>query len=326
MRRLAGDRRWPLAAIAAAIALLGGSIGAGQLDGTLRRDLRRRPRPGRRPAGEDRRRPGGDDRERRRSRPTSRPGSRRTVDSRFMPFHQDATCTIRPEGLIAENYVECDPGTRQQPAAAAPRADSRRPSRSRTRPSRSACSTCSTSSTCPTRERLTVILNELGIATAGRGPGLQRHPAPRQPDAGAGATGDRDPRPPAARSSAAIVDATNTIAANGAAAHGATLQTFLDRAAALTTLDRRAPRARCRRRSSGCRRCSPRPSRRSRSSTRSPSTARRCVQQLHAAAPVAEPGLRRPRSVRDGGQARRWPSSRAALDKAIPAIRDSRPR
>ena len=34
-----------------------------------------------------------------------------TVDSRFMPFHKDATCTIRPEGLIAENYVDCDPGT-----------------------------------------------------------------------------------------------------------------------------------------------------------------------------------------------------------------------
>src|ERR1700737_1919955 len=38
-----------------------------------------------------------------------------TVDSRFMPFHQNATCTIRPEGLIAENYVDCDPGTADSP-------------------------------------------------------------------------------------------------------------------------------------------------------------------------------------------------------------------
>ncbi len=33
-----------------------------------------------------------------------------SVESRFMPLHQDATCTIRPEGLIAENYLACDPG------------------------------------------------------------------------------------------------------------------------------------------------------------------------------------------------------------------------
>src|SRR5438270_13412241 len=38
-----------------------------------------------------------------------------SVDARFMPFHQDATCTIRPEGLIAENYLECDPGTPGSP-------------------------------------------------------------------------------------------------------------------------------------------------------------------------------------------------------------------
>lgn len=38
-----------------------------------------------------------------------------TVQARFMPFHRDASCTIRPEGLIAENYLECDPGTRGSP-------------------------------------------------------------------------------------------------------------------------------------------------------------------------------------------------------------------
>jgi ABC-type transporter Mla subunit MlaD len=69
-----------------------------------------------------------------------------TVDRRFMPFHQDATCTIRPQGLIGENYVECDPGTAGSPALTG---SGRRPSRSRTPPSRSACSTCSTRSTCP---------------------------------------------------------------------------------------------------------------------------------------------------------------------------------
>ncbi len=47
-----------------------------------------------------------------------------------MPFHQDATCTIRPEGLIAENYIDCDPGSAEQPAAARPR----RPSADRAGP------------------------------------------------------------------------------------------------------------------------------------------------------------------------------------------------
>src|SRR5437764_14486128 len=38
-----------------------------------------------------------------------------SIDRRFMPFHQNATCAIRPEGLIAENYLECDPGTDSSP-------------------------------------------------------------------------------------------------------------------------------------------------------------------------------------------------------------------
>src|SRR5438105_14700014 len=41
-----------------------------------------------------------------------------SVDRRFMPFHANATCTIRPERLLAENYLECDPGTASSPALA----------------------------------------------------------------------------------------------------------------------------------------------------------------------------------------------------------------
>src|SRR3954453_23427641 len=33
------------------------------------------------------------------------------TDSDFSPFHSDAHCTIRPQSLIGETYVECDPGT-----------------------------------------------------------------------------------------------------------------------------------------------------------------------------------------------------------------------
>ena len=37
------------------------------------------------------------------------------VDQDFAPFREDARCTIKPQGLIAENYVECDPGTPDAP-------------------------------------------------------------------------------------------------------------------------------------------------------------------------------------------------------------------
>ena len=34
----------------------------------------------------------------------------------FAPFHADAHCTIRPQSLIGEKFVECDPGTPDAPA------------------------------------------------------------------------------------------------------------------------------------------------------------------------------------------------------------------
>src|SRR4051795_2485219 len=33
----------------------------------------------------------------------------------FSPFHKDAHCTIRPQSLIGEKYVECTPGSTSQP-------------------------------------------------------------------------------------------------------------------------------------------------------------------------------------------------------------------
>src|SRR5215212_6191016 len=39
-----------------------------------------------------------------------------TVDEPgFSPFHKDAHCTIRPQSLIGEKYVECSPGTAGSP-------------------------------------------------------------------------------------------------------------------------------------------------------------------------------------------------------------------
>src|SRR3712207_8246152 len=34
----------------------------------------------------------------------------------FSPFHEDAHCSIRPQSLIGERYVECTPGTDASPA------------------------------------------------------------------------------------------------------------------------------------------------------------------------------------------------------------------
>jgi phospholipid/cholesterol/gamma-HCH transport system substrate-binding protein len=34
----------------------------------------------------------------------------------FVPFHANATCAIRPQSLIAENYIDCSPGTTAAPA------------------------------------------------------------------------------------------------------------------------------------------------------------------------------------------------------------------
>ncbi len=36
-------------------------------------------------------------------------------DARFTPFHANATCAIRPQSLIGEEYVDCDPGTTAAP-------------------------------------------------------------------------------------------------------------------------------------------------------------------------------------------------------------------
>ena len=38
------------------------------------------------------------------------------TDRAFTPFHADATCAIRPQSLIAERYVDCHPGTANEPA------------------------------------------------------------------------------------------------------------------------------------------------------------------------------------------------------------------
>ena len=151
-----------------------------------------------------------------------------SIERRFTPFHVNATCTIRPEGLIAENYLECDPGTPGVPLL---------PGRPPTVPVSHTTEPVSlldlfNTFNLPTRQRLTVLIDELGIATAGRGEDLNQILL------------RADPTLSLARQAisilvtqraqlGAVISATRTIMAQGAA-HTPALKRFLDQTAGLT--------------------------------------------------------------------------------------------
>jgi virulence factor Mce-like protein len=91
-----------------------------------------------------------------------------SVGARFAPFRTDAHCTIRPQGLIAENYVECDPGRLSAPPLQ-PR-DGHPP----TIPVAQTTEPVSLLdlfdiANLPTAERFSIIVNELGIGLSGNG-------------------------------------------------------------------------------------------------------------------------------------------------------------
>jgi phospholipid/cholesterol/gamma-HCH transport system substrate-binding protein len=96
-------------------------------------------------------------------------------DSRFAPFYANATCAIRPQSLIGEQYVDCSPGS----SSAAPL------TRIRTGPGTGSylLPVTRTSSpidsdivqdisTEPVRQSLSVIIDELGTGLAARGSDL----------------------------------------------------------------------------------------------------------------------------------------------------------
>ncbi len=155
-----------------------------------------------------------------------------SIDSKFMPFHTNATCTIRPQGLIAENYLECDPGS---PAAPVLQSKGGQPP---TVPVQNTSEPVSLLDlfnifNVPTRQRFALILNELGIGTAGEGQNFndilyRANPALKLANQVIGIL---------ARQSSqlgTLVDATNTIAQEGAGHTGA-VQSFLDQAAAVSS-------------------------------------------------------------------------------------------
>jgi virulence factor Mce-like protein len=95
------------------------------------------------------------------------------VDDRFAPFRSDASCSIKPEGLIGENFVQCLPGTPsgtvlQQSGGNAPTVPL-----SRTSVPVDLTDLFNIWNT-PTSLRLSVLLNELGAGFAARGDDLSQ--------------------------------------------------------------------------------------------------------------------------------------------------------
>jgi ABC-type transporter Mla subunit MlaD len=95
--------------------------------------------------------------------------------SGFSPFHRDAHCTIRPQSLIGETFVECQPGTSRSPEL--PKIQQGDGKGQHLLPLTNTSSPVDIDEINsiyrqPTRERLALIINEFGTALAGRGKDL----------------------------------------------------------------------------------------------------------------------------------------------------------
>jgi ABC-type transporter Mla subunit MlaD len=89
------------------------------------------------------------------------------VDDSFGPFGENAECSVRPQSLIGEKFVQCDPGTPSSPRLA------RHGGVRATVPVERTHSPVDldlvfSALRRPIRERLTILLNELGTGLAGR--------------------------------------------------------------------------------------------------------------------------------------------------------------
>ena len=89
------------------------------------------------------------------------------VRREFGPFRADATCSIRPESLIGEKFVDCDPGTPSGTALAG-RGDGAPTVPLARNHSPVDLDLVFAALRLPYRERLTVLVNELGTGLAGR--------------------------------------------------------------------------------------------------------------------------------------------------------------
>ncbi len=96
-------------------------------------------------------------------------------NSQFTPFHANATCAIRPQSLIGEKYVDCEPGTASAPAlkkltSGPGTGQYYLPISQTSSPIDSDIAQSIYQE--PIRERFALILDELGTGLAGRGSDL----------------------------------------------------------------------------------------------------------------------------------------------------------
>ena len=109
----------------------------------------------------------------------------------FAPFRDDAKCTIRPQSLIGEKFVECDPGRSDQPELEEV-PDGEEGEGQAMLPLERTSSPVDLDlindiMRLPYRERLAILINEFGTALAGRGAELNEvihraNPALRETD------------------------------------------------------------------------------------------------------------------------------------------------
>lgn len=92
------------------------------------------------------------------------------IDGRFAPLRADASCAILPEGLISENYVECVPGSSPAPLRAGEGGLPEIPLAQTTVPT--SLQDLLNAFSLPVDDRIRAIIDELGLATAGRGEDL----------------------------------------------------------------------------------------------------------------------------------------------------------
>jgi virulence factor Mce-like protein len=113
------------------------------------------------------------------------------TDKGFQPFHADAQCTVRPQSLIGERYVECDPGTDSQPELGLiPEGEEGEGQRLLPLSQTSSpidIDLVNNIMRLPIRQRFALIINEFGTGLAGRGEDLKEaihraNPALRETD------------------------------------------------------------------------------------------------------------------------------------------------
>ncbi|HYF24418.1 MAG TPA: MlaD family protein [Baekduia sp.] len=93
------------------------------------------------------------------------------VDGRFAPFRADARCEIQPEGLISENFVQCDPGSPDAPPLQAGGEGTPTVPLDRTRVPVNLTDLFEIWKA-PVRDRLQIVLTALGAGVAARGEDL----------------------------------------------------------------------------------------------------------------------------------------------------------